>query len=336
MEKNKLISIVIPCYNEEKNIPIVYQELKKVLVNVPFDYEMIFVEDGSKDDTWGELLKLSKSDSAVKLIQHGRNMGMTQVYQNGFDHALGDYILTYSSDVEIDAREILNVISKLDEGFDVVNTNRVGRWQTGKKTSLLRTLPSSIANELLVKITGVRLKDNGSGLKGFKRFVLTNLRMYGEMHRYFASYCGLFTNKITEIDVSYKDRMYGKSSYGSITRTVKVFFDLFSLKFLFDMSKKPYNLMPGRLFGSVGLGLFTLGSILSIELAFEKLILDHSIGGRPLLTFAILFLILGVQLVMTGFLGELLMRIYFDSGGRHIYTVKSTINFNNNAKELNA
>ena len=325
MSKKKLVSIVIPCYNEEKNIPLVYKAITGALEDAPFNYELIFVEDGSKDSTWEELYKLA-DDERVKLLRHGKNMGMTQAYQNGFDHAKGDYILTYSSDIEIDPKEILNVVKKLDEGFDVVNTHRVGRWM-GKKTSFLRTIPSKIANELIVKVTGVRLKDNGSGLKGFKRFIIKNLRMYGEMHRYFAAFCGLYTDKITEIEVGYKDRVYGTSAYGSLSRTFKVFFDLFSLKFLVSMSKKPYNLMPGRLFGSVGVGLFSVGSVIAVYLAFVKIFLGQSIGDRPLLMMAVLFLILGVQLFMTGLLGELLMRIYFDTGDKNIYTNKEEVNF---------
>jgi len=325
MTKKKLVSIVIPCYNEEKNIPLVYKAVTEALEDAPFHYELIFIEDGSKDKTWEELYKLS-DDLRVKLLQHGKNMGMTQAYQNGFDHSKGDYVLTYSSDIEIDPKEILNVVAKLDEGFDVVNTHRVGRWM-GKKGSILRTLPSAIANELIVKVTGVRLKDNGSGLKGFKRFIIKNLRMYGEMHRYFAAYCGLYTDKIVEIEVKYKDRQFGVSSYGSITRTFKVFFDLFSLKFIMSMSKKPYNLMPGRLFGSVGVGLFFAGGIMGVYLTVIKFGFGESIGNRPLLTVAVLFLILGVQLFMTGLLGELLMRIYFDTGDKDIYTLKEEVNF---------
>jgi glycosyltransferase involved in cell wall biosynthesis len=327
MDQNKLVSIVIPCYNEEKNIPLLHERLTKALSNAPFDYEVIAIEDGSKDNTWDELMKVAKADKRFKLIRHGRNAGMTQGYQNGFDHAKGDYIITYSSDLEIDPEEILTVVKKLDEGFDVVNTHRVGRWKTGKVTSILRTLPSSMANEMIVKITGVRLKDNGSGLKGFRKFVAKNLKMYGEMHRYFAAYSSLYTNKITEVDVEYHDRMFGQSSYGSITRTFKVFFDLFTLKFLVSMSKKPYSLMPGRLFGSAGVGLFGVGVLIALYLVGVKIFTGASIGDRPLLTFAVLFIILGAQLVMTGFLGELLMRIYFDAGNRRVYTVKEEVNF---------
>jgi len=325
MNKKKLVSIVIPCYNEEGNIPVTYEALTETLKEAHFDYELIFIEDGSKDNTWGELLKLAK-DKKVKLLQHGKNMGMTQAYQNGFDHSNGDYVLTYSSDIEIEPKEILNVVAKLDEGFDVVNTHRVGRWK-GKATSFLRTIPSKIANELIVKVTGIRLKDNGSGLKGFKRFVIKNLHMYGEMHRYVAAYCSLYTSKITEIDVEYRDRVFGTSAYGSLSRTFKVFFDLFSLKFLVSMSKKPYNMMPGRLFGSVGIGTFSFGIAIALYLSYLKLFLGESIGSRPLLTVAVLFIILGVQLFMTGLLGELLMRIYFDTGDKEIYTVKEEVNF---------
>lgn len=325
MEKNKLVSIVIPCYNEEKNIPPLYEELTQALKNVPFEYELIMVEDGSKDNTWEELKKSAQKDKRVKLIRHGRNMGLTQAYQNGFDHAEGDYVLIFASDLEIDAKEIIRVVQKLDEGFDVVNTRRVGRWK--EDGSIFRTLPSEAANKLIVWITGVELKDNGSGLKGFKKFVLENLQMYGEMHRYFAAFCGVFTDKITEINVGYRERTYGTSAYGSITRTFKVFFDLFSLKFLVDITKKPYSLMPGRLFGSVGIGFAGIGVLISLYLSVEKFIFGESIGGRPLLTFGVLFLTLGVQLVMTGFLGELLMRIYFDTGNRKIYTVKEKVNF---------
>jgi glycosyltransferase involved in cell wall biosynthesis len=327
MEEKKLVSIVIPCYNEEKNIPLLFEGLKKVLDLAPFSYEVILIDDGSKDNTWAELMKLALSEGRVKILRHGRNMGMTQAYQNGFDHAKGDYVLTYSSDIEIDPKEILNVVKKLDEGFDVVNTHRVGRWQTGKASSILRTLPSKVANELLARITGVRIKDTGSGLKGFRKFVIKNLRMYGEMHRYFVAYCSIYTNKITEIEVDYKERVYGKSSYGSITRTFGVFFDLFSLKFLVAISKKPYSLMPGRLFGSIGIGMFSIGFLISLYLAFEKFALGLDIGGRPLLIFAVLFMILGVQLFMTGLLGELMMRIYFDVRDRNVYTVKDEVNF---------
>ena len=316
------ISIVIPVYNEEKNIPLLYTELAKVLSSLERACEVIMVDDGSKDASWEELVKVAHADPRVKLLRHGRNMGLTQAYQNGFDHASGDYILIFAADLENDASEIIRVVQKLDEGFDVVNTNRVGRWGSAS-----RKVPSKAANFLIEKVTGVALKDNGSGLKGFRAFVVKNLKMYGEMHRYFAAFSSVYTNRITEIDVAYRERIYGKSAYGSLSRTFKVFLDLFSLKFLVLMSKKPYSLMPGRLFGSIGIGMFTGGLISTAILLVDKFAYGHDIGGRPLLTFSFLLIVLGAQFVMTGLLGELIMRVYFESGGRKVYTVKEEVNF---------
>lgn len=329
MEANKVaVSVVIPIYNEEKNIPLLYGALKPVMEGLNRSYELIFVEDGSKDDSWKKLTEIAGKDSSAKLLRHGRNMGLTQAYQNGFDHASGEYILILAADIENDPRDVLRVIEKLDEGFDVVNTNRIGRWKTNTSGSVFRLLPSKIANKLLVNVTGVSLSDNGSGLKGFRRFVIENLQMFGEMHRFFASYCGIYTKNITEIDVDYRERVYGKSSYGSITRTFKVILDLFTLKFLVSMSTKPYVLMPGRLFGSVGILMSFIGSFLSFYLVIDKFFLGHSIGDRPLLIFSFMFIVLGVQFIMTGLLGELMMRIYFESGNRKVYTVKNKVNFN--------
>ncbi|MBI4091417.1 glycosyltransferase family 2 protein [candidate division WWE3 bacterium] len=321
------VSLVIPIYNEEKNIPLLYKEVKPVMGSSGKSYEIIMVDDGSQDGSWRELLRIAKEDSTIKILRHGRNMGLSQAYQNGFDHSSGEFILIMASDLENDSSDILRVIEKLEEGFDVVNTNRVQRWKNNKSSSLLRSVPSLVANRMISSITGVALKDTGSGLKGFKRYVVKNLKLYGEMHRFFVAYCSVFTKNITEIDVNYKDRLYGKSDYGSITRTFKVILDLFSLKFLFSMSVKPYRLMPGRLFGSVGIAMFGLGSLLSLYLVIEKLVFGQSIGDRPLLIFSVLFVVLGAQFIMTGFLGELLMRIYFESGGRKVYTVKETYNF---------
>ncbi len=321
------ISLVIPVYNEEKNIPLLYKEIKPVMESLGRNYEIIMVDDGSKDGSWSELVKLARSDLNVKILRHGRNMGLTQAYQNGFDHSSGEYVLILASDLETDSSEILNVVKKLDEGWDVVNTNRVARWGKNGFRSIFRKVPSIVANSLISKVAGLSIKDNGSGLKGFRRYVVSNLKMYGEMHRYFAAFASVYTSKIIEIDVNYRERIYGKSSYGSLSRISKVLLDLFSLKFLVSMSKKPYSMMPGRLFGSIGILMFAVGLVTSVYLAYEKLFLGLSIGGRPLLIFSFLFIVIGVQLIMTGLLGELIMRVYFESGGRKVYTVSESLNF---------
>ena len=322
------LSIIIPVYNEEKNVPALYTELKPVLESLGRTYEVLFIDDGSQDASWGELKKLAQADPSVKIIQQGRNQGLTQAYQNGFDNSCGEYVITLASDLENEALEIVKVVQKLDEGFDVVNTNRVGRWKEKKSSSVFRSIPSHFANKIITWVTGVKLKDAGSGLKGFRRFVVENLKMYGEMHRFVAAYCGIYTKRIVEIDVKYKDRIYGRSSYSSLSRTFKVILDLFAIKFLVSLSTKPYSLMPGRLFGSVGLVMWAFGGALSAYLITIKLFFGQSIGDRPLLIFSFLFIVLGTQFVMTGLIGELLMRVYFESGNRKVYTIREKINFN--------
>lgn len=320
----KLVSIVIPCYNEEGNIKRFEKELISFL-NGKLDCEIIAVDDGSKDNTWEELKKLSKKYKNFTAIKHSRNYGMGAAYQTAFDASKGDYILTFSSDLETNPKYILEVVKKMDEGFDMVNTFRKGRWtESGGLKSALRTYPSQMANNLIERISGVTVKDTGSGLKGFKRFIIDNLRIYGDMHRFLPAYSSLYTKKFAEIPVEYQERTYGKSSYGSIKRTFTVFLDLLSLKFMLSFATKPFSMMPGRIFGTVGLMTFGLGSFMAIVLIFEKLFMGENLSDRPLFVVSLIFVVIGIQLIMTGLLGELLMRIYFESSGRKVYIVSET------------
>ncbi|OGC50297.1 hypothetical protein A2716_03755 [candidate division WWE3 bacterium RIFCSPHIGHO2_01_FULL_40_23] len=325
--KNVNLSIIVPIYNEEKNIIVLYKELKEVLKESGRSYEIIMVDDGSfKDRTWDVLSELAQNDKSLKVIQHSRNYGLTAAYQNGFDHSKGDYVIIIASDLEVNTNEILNVIKKLDEGFDIVNTNRVGRFKERRATAFLRSIPSSIANELIGFISGIKIKDQGSGLKGFRRFVLNNLKFYGEMHRFMLAYGTVYTNKITEFDVEYKPRVYGSTAYGSLTRTFSVFLDLFPLAFFKSFSTKPFTMMPGRLFGLTGSVLFLAGCAMSLYLAVDKFLYGHDIGSRPLLIFSVMFIVLGGQFIMTGLLGELLVRIFFEATDRKPYTIRREIN----------
>jgi len=323
MEEKKLISIVIPAYNEEKNIERFPKELIQVLrdkLDNPF--EIIAVEDGSvKDNTWGALQKVAADHEEFIALKHSRNYGMGAAYQSAFNEAKGDYIIIFSSDLEIPAESIIDVVKKLDEGFDLVNTFRAGRWQESMKGSIIRRIPSEVANKLITKISGVSVKDTGSGLKGFKRFIIDNLKIYGDMHRFLPAYSSLYTKKITEIEVDYQERTYGEPAYGSLKRTFTVFLDLFSMKFMLSFATKPFSMMPGRIFGSFGLILFGLGNLIAVYLAYIKFFLGEDIGNRPLFLVGVLFILIGIQLVMTGLLGELLMRIYFESGNRTPYIV---------------
>lgn len=328
-KSKKLVSIVIPCYNEEKNIERFKDELIGFCESLKqYDFEYIAVDDGSRKDlTWERLEELSKKYDNFISLKHSRNYGMSGAYQSGFDVASGDYILTYSSDLEIPAKYIERVLEELENGADMVNTLRTSRWRASLKGSIFRRLPSNIAQLLIEKISGVRIKDNGSGLKGFRRFIIENLRLYGEMHRFLPSYSSLYTKEIREIPVEYLDRTYGTSNYGSIKRTLSVFVDLFTLKFMLTFSTKPFSFMPGRVFGTTGFVTFSAGvAILLYMWLYLKLFLGEEIGERPLFTGALIMVVAGMQLMMTGLLGELLMRSYYEGSGRKPYIVRTRVN----------
>jgi len=328
-KSKKLVSIVIPCYNEEKNIERFEEELIGFCESLKqYEFEYIAVDDGSKKDlTWERLEELSKKHENFISLKHSRNYGMSGAYQSGFDVASGDYILTYSSDLEIPAKYIERVLEELENGADMVNTLRTSRWRASLKGSIFRRLPSNVAQFLIEKISGVKIKDNGSGLKGFRRFIIENLRLYGEMHRFLPSYSSLYTKEIKEIPVEYSDRTYGTSSYGSLSRTLSVFVDLFTLKFMLTFSTKPFSFMPGRVFGTTGFVTFSVGiSILIYMWLYLKLFLGQEIGERPLFTGALIMVVAGMQLMMTGLLGELLMRNYYEGSGRKPYIVRTRLN----------
>lgn len=323
----KLISIVMPCYNEEKNIERYDTELLPVLDELPYEYELILVDDGStKDNTWDAIRTLAEKYEKVTGLKHSRNYGMGAAYQSGFDRAEGDYVLVYSSDLEIAPLEIAHVIEKLDEGCDFVNTHRVGRWSEGSGlTSVLRRIPSKIANGLIRSISGVDMQDTGSGLKGFKRFITENLKIYGDMHRFLPAYASLYTKKFCEFDVEYQERKYGESAYGSITRTFSVFLDLFTMKFMLSFATKPFTMMPGRLFGSTGILCFLVGAGATLTALYFKIVLGQPIGQRPLFIGGLLLTVFGMLLIMTGLLGELMMRTYFESSNRKPYIVSEVV-----------
>ncbi len=321
-KSKKLVSLVIPCYNEEKNIERFITELFPVLEQLKYDYEVIAVDDGStKDNTWQALVKTAELNPKLKALRHSRNYGMGAAYQTAFDETQGQYIITYSADLEIPPRYISEVVDKLDDGFDMVNTNRSGRWNESGFSSTLRRIPSNIANWMIRQISGVDVKDTGSGLKGFKRFIIDNLRIYGDMHRFLPAYASLYTKKYIEFDVDYQERTYGSSAYGSIRRTFAVFLDLFSMKFMLSFATKPFTMMPGRIFGTAGIVSVFLGALATAYLTFLKFGFGHSIGDRPLFIGGLILMVFGVQLIMVGLLGELLMRIYFESSGKKAYII---------------
>ena len=316
--KQKLVSIVIPCYNEEENINRTFDGLLELAKDHKYDFEILAVDDGSQDGTWDVIKKYAESYKEIRGINMMTNYGLTHAYMAAFKISKGDYVITVAADLEIPLSNIEKVIDYLDEGYDFVNTNRVGRW--GKE----RAVKSSVANKLIGKISKADVKDRGSGMKGFSKLLIKNLKMYGEMHRFIPDYVQVYGAKIVEFDVDFKDRDYGKSAYSSQKRTIKVVLDLITLAFMLYFSKKPFYAMPGRLFSFTGAIIAGFGGLGSLYLLFLK-ILGHDIGGRPLFMISILMLVLGVQSIMMGMLGELLVRIYFESGDRDTFVVREVV-----------
>lgn len=322
------ISIVVPCYNEEKNIRSSANDLADTLTRIGKSWEVVFVDDGSLDATWEEIVKICRDNKGFKGIRHMRNYGQTAAYQAGFDASTGEYVITYSSDNETPARELEKVVAKLTEGYDMVNTNRGERYKEDTGKSLFKRIPSILANRVINKMSGLKIKDTGSGVKGFKRVLIQNMRLYGDMHRFLPAYCSMFGAKICEIDVAFKPRTYGVSAYGKVglSRSFKVFLDIIALKFLLSFSTKPFTMMPIRLFGGTGIVSVFIGSLLGIILAFDKIVLGQNIGTRPLLFLAVLLIILGIQFISLGLLGELMLRIYFESQDKKTYIVREEVN----------
>lgn len=317
----KKISIVIPCYNEEKNINRTFDELLNLFKNSAYDLEIIAVNDGSKDKTWDVIKEYASKHAQIHGVNMMTNFGQSAAYMAGFDASTGDYVITVSADLETPVKHLTQVIEHLEQGYDFVNTHRVGRWGGEKEA---RAVKSGLANKIISKISGVHMNDRGSGMKGFSRVIIDNLELYGEMHRFIPDYVTLYGAKMVEFPVEFKDRDYGVSAYSGHKRTLKVLLDLITLAFMLYFAKKPFRALPGRLFGFTGAIITGLGGIMATYLVILK-IMGESIGNRPLLILAVLMIIVGIQSMMMGMFGELLMRVYFESTGRRTYTVRESL-----------
>jgi len=317
MEEIKKLSIVIPVYNERENVPILYQKLMEVLKELPYDYEIIFVDDGSTDGTREILEEIASKDKKVKVIEFARNFGQTAAMAAGMDYATGEVIITMDGDLQNDPEDIPRLVEKIKEGYDLVSGWRKDR----NDAALSRKLPSRIANWLIGKLTGVEIHDYGCTLKAYRSDVIKRVRLYGELHRFIPALASTVTSvdKIVEIPVKHHPRLYGKSKYG-ISRTFKVISDLFFIWFLKKFMQKPIHF-----FGILGLTLFTIGFIPFLYLVFLKLT-GHSIGHRPLLIVSVMFILAGIQMFTTGIISEVLMRIYYESQDKKPYVVRRALN----------
>lgn len=308
------ISVVIPLYNEVLNVEDLCRELKSALHPLARPYEVILVDDGSKDGTGARALELAKTDPTLRVLRLRRNFGQTAAFSAGFDHARGRVVVTSDGDLQNDPRDIGAMLAKLEEGegFDIVCG-----WRKNRHDPLSKRIPSFFANHLISWATGVDLHDYGCSLKVIRADVVKGIRLYGEMHRFIPAVASSMGVRVAEVVVNHRPRTRGASKYG-IGRTTRVLLDLFTVKFLMS-----YGTRPAHLFGLFGLLSFAIGFGILSYLSYVRLFDDQSIGSRPLLFFGGLAFLTGILLVNFGLMAELLMRTYHESQGKPIYVLKT-------------
>jgi len=310
-----VLSVVIPLYNEEKNLEPLYQQLKAALDGAGREYEIIIVDDGSTDRSFEVLKRLHEDDERLKVIRFRRNFGQTAAFAAGFDHSQGEVVITMDADLQNDPADIPLLLRKIEEGYDVVSGWRLPR----QDPFLTRRLPSMIANWLISQVTGVHLHDYGCSLKAYRREVVKNVQLYGELHRFIPALASWMGISVAEVSVRHYPRRFGRSKYG-LSRTSRVLLDLLTVRFLLSYSTRPIHI-----FGGLGLISFAVGIGLGGYLSFVKFVLGQNIGDRPLLLLAILLMVLGVQLISMGLLGEMMVRTYYEVLNKPTYVVREVL-----------
>lgn len=312
------LSIILPVFNEEESVEKLYQELNAQLAHALYSYEIIAVNDGSRDGSAATLEKIAAKDKRFKVLHLSKNYGQTAALSAGFDAAQGEVLIPMDADLQNDPADIPKFLKKVDEGYDVV-----AGWRKDRKDNLVRRLPSFLANKLISRTTGIVLHDYGCTMKAFRKEILSNVRFYGEMHRFIPLYVAWQGARIAEMVVNHRPRLHGTPKYGKLGlgRTFRVMLDLVTAKFLFTYLAKPMHF-----FGSVGLVSLLLGflsGIWAIILRIDGLHLNQT--PLPLLT--AFFALAGTQFILMGVLAEILIRIYHEPRGRATYSVRTKTNF---------
>jgi len=314
------VSVVVPLLNEQDNIGPLYEQITQTLKD-KYHYEIIFVDDGSSDNSFNILADLQKADNRMRVISFRKNFGQTAALSAGFAHAQGKIIVAIDADLQNDPADIPEMIDKLNEGFDVVSGWRKKRHDN----AITRLLPSKIANWVISRITGVKLHDYGCTLKVYRREVLEETKLYGEMHRFIPALASWSGATIAEMTVNHRPRTAGKTKYG-IGRTLKVILDLITVKFLGSFSTKPIYI-----FGGLGLA-SGIGAIASgWFVVYQKIYKDFPINRNPLLVLTALLITTTVQFILMGLLAELLVRTYHESQNRPTYVIKQILESTTNA-----
>jgi glycosyltransferase involved in cell wall biosynthesis len=311
------VSVIVPVFNEEEAIPAVCEGVRAELCKLGVEWEIIFVDDGSTDNSPAILDRLAATDARVRVLHFKRNFGQTAAMMAGFDHAAGDVIIPVDGDGQNDPADIERMLRLLDEGYDVVSG-----WRKDRQDNYIqRNLPSILANRLISLVSGVRLHDFGCSLKAYKRHVVEGIRLYGEMHRFLPIYASWHGAKITEVIVNHHPRRTGQSKYG-LERVIKVILDLLVVKFLDKAAQKPMYVFGGCGLFSLGLSLFTF-----CYMAWLKLSEGVSFILTPLPLIAVMTFMIAMMCVLLGLLAEMITRTFYESQGKPVYAVRSRRNF---------
>jgi glycosyltransferase involved in cell wall biosynthesis len=309
------VSFVLPIYNEEGSLSELRRQLVAAGEKLGEAFEIVLIDDGSTDGSFPALRKMQAEDSRIKVIRLRKNFGQTAALTAGFDYAHGEIVITLDADLQNDPADASLLVAKIREGYDIVS----GWRQKRKDKYFSKRLPSKLANWLISRITKVRLRDYGCTLKAYRREVVQNIQLYGEMHRFIPAIASQIGVSIAEVPVNHRPRLYGKSKY-KLTKSVRVFLDLLTVKFLLSYSTRPL-----QIFGLFGLIAGAVGGVLGIFLSYERLVLKQSIANRPLLLLSILLIVIGIQFITMGLLGEIMVRTYHEAVEKRIYAVREVL-----------
>jgi glycosyltransferase involved in cell wall biosynthesis len=309
------LSVIVVVYNEVDSIGPLHRELLGVLEGLGRSFEVLYIDDGSGDGSTQLMNDLALHDSRVRIVSFRRNFGQTAAVQAGIDHSRGEILVFLDGDMQNDPHDIPRLLNKIDEGYDVVSG-----WRRDRRDHARRVIPSRIANWLIARVTGVQLSDYGCTLKAYRREVIEDVKLYGEMHRFIPVFASMIGARITELPVNHRPRTYGKSKY-SLSRTSRVALDLITVKLLGSYSTKPMYF-----FGFAAFGLWAIAFLLAVVVIAQKVLPPHVFAHQnPLLLLSFVFVIVGVQSILMGLLAELVIRTYHESQSKPTYVVREVI-----------
>lgn len=316
MPNSLALSIVIPAYNEAQSLPGLHAEIGAALAALGKSYEVIVVDDGSRDDTFAALKCLAENDPHLIGVRLRRNFGQTAAFAAGFELSRGEVVITMDADGQNNPADIPKLLAKIEEGYDIASGWRMNR----QEPFFTRRIPSAIANRILAARTGVWLHDSGCSLKAYRSDVVKSIRLYGEMHRFIPALASGLGVRVAEVPVNDRARQFGKSKYG-LSRTFRVILDLFTLNFLLGFQARPM-----QLFGGIGLLTGGAGLAILLYLAYLKIFEGALLSNRPILWLGVMLVILGMQFLFFGLIAEMLTRTYHEAAGKSTYVIREIVN----------